>query len=66
MIHFDFTVSEADAENIFGCIRDSISESQTAITELTAKSDGPLFYAHREHIKYMKELILKMNNIKVD
>jgi len=61
MIHFDFIVSDEEAESIFDFISDEIS-----------KSSYELFFGdpirkewHRGRISYLKELRKKMTNTKI-
>jgi len=67
MIHFDFMVSEEDAENIISALGGVISNDQVIIMELMA-AGGPKidieFY--KRDIEYHKELIKKMTYTQVD
>ena len=39
MIKFEFTVTDADAENILGCIQNQIGNNHVAIQELMVKGN---------------------------
>lgn len=69
MIHFDFVVSDEDAENIFGCISSEINRCNDDLLKLVMareffNRDEDHKYADsiKDHIAYLKELKLKMNN----
>ena len=68
MIHFDFTVSDADAENIFTILNNQISRNREEMLKLVAY--GSLEYnmmrAYKRDNEYIKELIKKMTNTKVE
>lgn len=71
MIHFDFTVSDADAENIFSMMRDRISANNMKILDHMAQSitqDGHevCIEAYRRDNEYVEELIKKMTNTRVE
>jgi hypothetical protein len=62
MIHFDFVVSDADAENIFSSINLEINNYHLKIMEDTASGDGSLVDYYKRRIEYLKGLKLKMLN----
>lgn len=68
MIHFNFTVSDADAENIFTILNNQISRNREEMLELVAY--GSLEYnmlrAYKRDNEYIRELINKMTNTKVE
>ena len=68
MIHFDFTVSDADAENIFTILNNQISRNREEMLKLVAY--GSLEYnmlkAYKRDNEYITELIKKMTNTKVE
>lgn len=66
MIHFDFTVSEADAENIMGIMRDRIVDNHVMIINMIGipgQEDSIADY--RQDIEYLEGLIKKMTNTRV-
>ena len=71
MIHFDFTVSDVDAENIFSMMRERINANNMKIIDHMAQSvtqDGHEEYikAYRRDNEYVEELIKKMTNKRVE
>ena len=67
MIHFNFTVSDEDAENILGCIHNEITQCNQNIMKCMVNNDSPeVIIAFRSHIEYLEELILKMTNTRVE
>ncbi len=68
MIHFNFTVSDADAENIFTILNNQISRNREEMLKLVAY--GSLEYnmlkAYKRDNEYITELIKKMTNTKVE
>lgn len=64
MIHFDFTVSDADAENIMEIMRNHINHNNMRIVEMM---HDPEMYkqsivAFRRDNEYVEGLIKKMTN----
>ena len=67
MIHFDFTVSDADAENIFAILRDRIVENNVIITNMIGKPGKEYYIAtYRQDNEYIEGLIKKMTNTWVE
>lgn len=67
MIHFNFIVSDADAENIFSMIHDRINSNNMAIIKLIGKAgQEPYIEAYQQHNEYVKDLIKKMSNVRVE
>lgn len=66
MIHFNFTVSEEDAENIFGCIQSAIASNHECIMVSTVKGDSHDIPAYQRDILYLKELMASMKNKAVE
>lgn len=63
MIHFDFTVSDVDAENILGCIHGEINKCDRSIIKCMVDGDSTeVISAYKSRIRYLNELILKMEN----
>ena len=67
MIHFNFTVSDADAENIFDILNNQISRNREEMLELMVKGDEwKMRGAYERDNEYIKELINKMIHTKVE
>ena len=67
MIRFDFTVSDADAENIFSIMRDVIALNNLRIMELMHDpNNDELIETYRQSNRYVLELIGKMTNKRVE
>lgn len=67
MIHFNFTVSDADAENIFTILNNQISRNREEMLELMVKGDAwNMREAYERNNEYVKELMAKMTNTKVE
>lgn len=67
MIHFNFTVSDAEAEDIFTILNNQISRNCEEMLELMVKGDSwNMRGAYERDNKYIKELIGKMTNTKVE
>lgn len=67
VIHFDFIVSDVDAENIFDCISSEINRCNVEIIDSMAsrvdKSSDIEWL--KSHVKYLTELKKKMSNTRV-
>lgn len=68
MIHFDFTVSDVDAENIMEIMRDRINHNNLRIIEMIGEPevDKQGIAAYRRDNEYVEELIKKMTNTRVE
>jgi len=67
MIHFNFTVSDADAENIFTILNNQIVHNHAKMVKLVANGDEyNMLEAYERDNEYIKELINKMTNTKVE
>ena len=67
MIHFDFTVSDADAENIFSIMRGRILHNNQQIIEMIGKPGKEDYIAaYRRDNEYVEDLIKKMTNAQVE
>ncbi len=68
MIHFDFNVSDADAENIFSMMRDRIVENNMRIMKMMSENNNneQRIEAYRRDNEYVEELIKKMTNVRVE
>ena len=66
MIHFDFTVSDVDAENILQIMRHHIAMNNKQIIEMISKPGQEEYVtAFRRDNEYVEELIKKMTNTRV-
>lgn len=66
MVKFEFTLSDADAENLFGCVNSSIGRSNEKILDAMAEQDYALVRAYTADIEYLKELKKKLLNTRVE
>ena len=67
MIHFDFTVSDADAENIMEIMRNQISQNHRKITSLMYEIGKEHYIeAYKRDNEYVEGLIKKMTNTWVE
>ena len=67
MIHFDFTVSDADAGNIMEIMRDRIMHNNVHIQKLmVAQGQEHYIEAYRQDNEYVKGLIKKMTNTRAE
>lgn len=65
MIHFDFIVSDADAEIIFDGIQELIVNSLQTQMKATTKQDKEMVASCEQNIKYLEELQTKMQHTRV-
>lgn len=70
-IHFDFVVSDIDAQNIMSILNDEIGRIGMQIIDDMANNDlTPAVEAniswYKSHQVYLKELMLKMKNTRVE
>jgi len=63
MVHFNFTVSDEDAFNIFKCIGDQVFKFQVF---LFFSEDDNEKKCYKEMINYYEGLIKRMNNIEAE
>jgi hypothetical protein len=67
MIHFNFTVSDADAENIFDILNNQISRNREEMLKLMVEGDAwNMRGAYERDNEYIKQLMDKMTNTKVE
>jgi hypothetical protein len=67
MIHFNFTVSNADAENIFTILNNQIVHNREEMLELMVKGDAwNMGGAYERDNEYIKQLMAKMIHTKVE
>ena len=64
-VHFDFTVSAVDAENIMQLMRAGVAKQNEYILKCMLNGDSDEERWHRLHKKYLEELIGKMTNFHV-
>lgn len=63
MIHFDFTVSDVDAENIMEIMRNQITQNHCRITSLMCEIGKEHYIeAYKQDNEYVEGLIKKMTN----
>lgn len=70
MIKFEFTVDDADAENIFSCIRDAAIKNDEQIRIVKSLNYPPevaerYIEAYRRDKEYLLGLIKRMSNTRV-
>lgn len=66
MIHFDFTVSDADAENIIDCIQQTICKNHMKIMDFIIAKDDVMVEHYKQDIEYLEGLIKRMSNTRVE
>lgn len=68
MIHFDFTISDAEAENIFSMMHDRIVENNMRIMKIMSENNNneQRIEAYRRDNEYVEELIKKMTSVRVE
>jgi len=67
MIHFNFTVSDADAENIFTILNNQIVHNHVKMVKLVANGDEyNMLGSYERDNEYIKELMAKMTNTRVE
>ena len=65
MIHFDFIVQDADAENIFDCINNEICRNKEKILDCIINNDNKMKKLYENDIKYLNKLKISMLNKKI-
>ena len=65
MIKFEFTLSEADATNLFDCINDRIARANMNAMDAYVAHDTALHKAYRRDADYLTELKSKLTNTRV-
>lgn len=63
-VHFDFIVSDEEAETIMECIREEINQHRELLLEVDLSGSHREWYEGR--IKYLESLIAKMTNQRID
>ena len=67
MIHFDFTVSDSDAENIMEIMRNQITQNHLRIQSMMYEIGKEHYIeAYRKDNEYIEGLIKKMTNTRVE
>jgi hypothetical protein len=64
-IHFDFTLSAADAENLFGCITNRIAFCHEKVMECIVSGDEQAKNAYKAEAEYLQQLKKKLSNTAV-
>jgi hypothetical protein len=65
MIHFCFTVSDTDAENIINIMDNAVIVAHNRCTKAIANKDAASEQWYNKHIEYLNELKQKMANVRV-
>jgi hypothetical protein len=63
-VHFDFIVSDEEAQTIMDCIRDEINQSKFSAA-FPSETAGYKTW-HEERVRYLEGLIAKMHNRRCD
>ena len=67
MIHFDFTVSDSDAENIMEIMRNQITQNHSRIISMMHEIGKEHYIeAYRKDNEYIEGLIKKMTNTRIE
>lgn len=67
MIHFDFTVSDSDAENIISILRNQITRNNLELIRHVANSSSShIVTMLRNDNEYIEGLIKRMTNTRVE
>lgn len=67
MIHFDFTVSDSDAENIISIMRKQIAQNNYELLfHLDKPDEAHWAEAYRRDNEYIEDLIKRMTNTRVE
>lgn len=65
MIHFDFTVSDVDAENIIDIMRSAITRNSVKMLKAIQQHDNDSILFLERDTEYIESLISKMHNTRV-
>lgn len=66
MIHFDFILDDIDAENLFAALQHEIQDINVNIMDELAEQNRPDYIEwYRERIKYINDLITKLNHTRI-
>jgi uncharacterized protein YpmB len=67
MIHFDFILEDADAENLIGILRKQVTLNHVQLIKCFDKGEVPsVIDAYEKENKYIEYLISKMKNTRID
>lgn len=67
MIKFEFVVDDIDVENIMGIMWGAVCKCDIDImNEMVGSNDPKTIQWYRDHQQYLKELMSKMKNYRVD
>lgn len=64
-IKFEFTLEDADAENLFGCISACIVMSNERLMEAIAEGNQSMQNVYRNDIAYLQNLKTKLLHVQV-
>jgi hypothetical protein len=65
MIHFDFTLEDADAENLFSALRAMVVAAKTELLREEVQANAHLKAAYLEDALYWEALLYKLGNKRV-
>ena len=62
--HFNFTVSDEEADTIFGCIRDEITKIKDELAYEISSNENHWHYTrwYHDRVKFLEDIIQKMKN----
>lgn len=66
MVHFNFTVSDTDAENIFDIMRSAITRNSVKMLKAIQQGDNDSILFLERDTAYIESLIAKMHNTRVE
>ena len=64
-VKFEFTLEDADAENLFGCINDCMMMSSNRLRKAIVAKDEQLQKAYRKYVEYLQGLKSKLLHTRV-
>lgn len=64
-VHFDFVVSDEEAETIIDCLRDEINDCRGGLVMACTHDDEPYQEWYANRIFFLEALIAKMTNRRV-
>ena len=65
MIHFDFTVTDLEAETIMSILHHEITRTFLKSMKAISDNDESLIAYNEEHIKCLESIFAKMNNTRI-
>ena len=66
VVHFDFILSDIDAENLMQWLNGEINRTYELIQEAIVNRNKIELKNHKQHIKYVNKVIDKIKNTKCD